>query len=651
MVAAKLKRVPQASGQFLRGPGHTELIERFISEKDPSALAALVDHFGGMVWGICRRLLPTDQDAEDAFQAVFLVLLKKGATIRNREAVGSWLYGVAYRTAMKARRDLGHRKKHESKATPPASAPSPTGVASCRELQRVLDEEVDRLPSKLKAPFVLCCIEGLSKSEAAQELRWKDGTVSGRLARARKLLQQRLTRRGITLSAALTVLALTKETAAAAVPPLLVQSTIAGLTASAGTGTAAGLSPTAVSLADGVVRALAVAKLKVMTTAVLTLSLALGGAAAATSQFGQVLHPGPASPPPAKEKPSQSMVQAPRVRVAGGRPARPPAPVVELKEFYQDLRGSKPPQPPLELFGSKASQVTREEERGLHVKVVANAEQTQRIGLNLPARFRGDFEITAAYEIVTAEIGDKGHGVGVTVIVDLDAPDKDVLELLRVSRINEGQVYGVTRVTLQEDGKDKYHHEWYPTQSKAGHLRLTRRGSELVYSAREGGSDTFQELSRLKCGTYDIRGILFVAYLGYAQNSVDVYLKDLRVGPPDAGHVAAADPGEPKVETAAAPTRNRFFLILFGLLFFLITAIAVLVLYVSRRKRREEDEQPADVVPDTPPPATVFPCNQCGTRLRIPNTSAGKSVKCPRCGCKLDIPKPGGTDIKAERRL
>src|SRR5690348_11198268 len=103
MVAINVNRAAQGSAGFVRRPRHAELMDRFVRHKDPAALAALVDSFGGMVWGICRRLLPTDQDAEDAFQAVFLVLLKKGATIRNKEAVGSWLYGVAYRTAMKSR--------------------------------------------------------------------------------------------------------------------------------------------------------------------------------------------------------------------------------------------------------------------------------------------------------------------------------------------------------------------------------------------------------------------------------------------------------------------------------------------------------------------------------------------------------------------
>ena len=554
MVAANIKRVPQANAEFVRGPRHTRLLERFVSEKDPAALAALVEHFGGMVWGICRRLLPTDEDAEDAFQAVFLVMMKKAATIRNKEAVGSWLYGVAYRTAMRARRELAHRKRIESKATPPVPAPSPTGVASCRELQRVLDEEVNRLPPKLKAPFVLCCIEGMSKSEAAQELRWKEGTVSGRLAYARKLLQQRLTRRGITLSAVLTVLALTRETVAAAVPPLLVQATITGLSVSGAGQTAGVLSPAALSLAEGVVRALTVAKVKAI-AAVLTISLALGGAAGAVNQLGQA----------------------------------PQAPAA-FTEFYQNFRDSKPPELPLTLFGVKAAQVTHPAQRGLHIQVDPNPEQIIRVGVNLPARFHGDFEITAGYEIVRADVPEHGHGVGMSLLAELDSPINEVLELLRLARVNEDQVYGCARIS-GAPGDQKFHHHWFPTRSKAGHLRMTRRGAELTYSAREGGVETFEELFHLTCGTEDLQRIRFAAFLGHAPNSVDVYLKDLRVTAPGSGHPAVVDPGEPRAEAAVSPTRHRFSLIIFGLLFLFVLAAAGFWMLYSRRRKRGEGEK------------------------------------------------------------
>jgi hypothetical protein len=471
------------------------------------------------------------------------------------------LYGVACRTALTARRDLARRKKIDSKASPPLPPPSPMGVASCRELQRVLDEEVNRLPLKLKAPFVLCCIEGMSKSEAAQELCWKEGTVSGRLAYARKLLQRRLTRRGITLSAVLTVLALTRETVAAAVPPLLVETTITGLSVSGGCQTAGVLSPAAVSLAEDVVRALTVAKVKCI-AAILTISLALGGVAGAINQPGQ----------------------APQMPAA-------------FTEFYQNFRDSKPAELPLTLFGVKAAQVTHAEQRGLHIRIDANPEQVIRIGLNLPQRFPGDFEITAGYEIVRADVPEQGHGVGISLLAELDSPINEQLEILRLARVHEEQMYGCARIFGQA-GNQKYHHHWFPTRSKAGHLRMARRGAELTYSAREGGAETFEELFRGTCGTEDIRRIRFAAFLGHAPNSVDVFLKDLRVAAPGSGHPAVPDPGEPKAEAPASPSRNRFSLIVFGLLLLLVlTAAGFWALYMVRRKRGEgkKNQPPAAV--------------------------------------------------------
>jgi len=252
-------RFQALKGDDKRDVSDRQLLEQFVARRDETAFAGLVERHGKTVWGVCRRMLHQEQDAEDAFQAVFLTLAHSAASIRQREAVGGWLYGVACRIAMKARRKSVRRKDYEQEAGGPAPEQPPWSEASCRELQRILDEEVLRLAEKYRLPFVLCCLEAMSKAEAARELGWKEGTVASRLAQARKLLQSRLARRGISLSAVLTAMALVQQTAAAA-PAVLIQGALAPLTGQ--TAAAATLSPSVVALAKGAAPTLAAVKLK-----------------------------------------------------------------------------------------------------------------------------------------------------------------------------------------------------------------------------------------------------------------------------------------------------------------------------------------------------------------------------------------------------
>jgi RNA polymerase sigma factor (sigma-70 family) len=260
-----------------------QLLGRFIEHRDEAAVAALVRRHGPMVWGVCRRLLHNHHDAEDAFQASFLVLIRKPASVKPREMVGNWLYGVAHQTALKARATTTRRRAKERQVTavPDAQAAEPdTG----RELQAVLDQELSWLPDKYRVAIVVCDLEGKTRKEAARQLGLPEGTLAGRLRRGRAILAKRLVRHGLAVSAATLAGILTQEAASASLPSALMTSTIKVVTmAAAGKAASAGaMSATVAALTERVIKAMLVNKLVKMTAVVLVLTgLGLGVAGTA----------------------------------------------------------------------------------------------------------------------------------------------------------------------------------------------------------------------------------------------------------------------------------------------------------------------------------------------------------------------------------
>jgi RNA polymerase sigma factor (sigma-70 family) len=193
-----------------------QLLEGYVRRRDEAAFAALVRHLGPMVWGVCRRTLG-DHDAEDAFQATFLVLVRKAASIVPRERVGNWLYGVARQTALKARALARRRAVRERQGAEMREAEA--APHDCwQDLQPLLDQELSRLPERYRAPVVLCDLEGRTYKEVARQLGCPEGTVASRLARARALLAGRLARRGVSLSVGALAAVLARQ-AGACVPP------------------------------------------------------------------------------------------------------------------------------------------------------------------------------------------------------------------------------------------------------------------------------------------------------------------------------------------------------------------------------------------------------------------------------------------------
>ena len=258
-----------------------ELLEQFVSGSEGSSEAgftALVERHGPMVLGVCRRVLGDRHAAEDAFQATFLVLVRKALALSRREQLASWLHGVAWRVSVDARARAARRHANEQRRGMMTPAENMDQITHT-ELRSILDEELARLPERYRVALVLCELEGLSRRGAARRLGVSEGTLSSRLARAKTRLRERLTRRGMTLSAAALGLALGHESQAVTVSPWLLDSTIRVATL-VGTGSSlAGVASTSVTtLTEGVLKAMLLSKLKFAFLGLVTLALVTTGA-------------------------------------------------------------------------------------------------------------------------------------------------------------------------------------------------------------------------------------------------------------------------------------------------------------------------------------------------------------------------------------
>lgn len=256
--------------------GDGELLQRFREQRDEAAFATLVQRHGPMVLGIARRALGTSDLTDDVFQATFLVLARRGKHLETWPSVAGWLVQVARRTALQARAKSIRRIRHEQQVaamTSTVTKSDSTQTADQIELAEMVDAELARLPSKYRTPLVLCQLQGQSREEAAKQLGWPVGSVSGRLARGKKLLQQRLMRKGLAPSLAAGAFAI--PSTQAQVPGLLIQATT--LLASSMVHRASTVSAgTAVTLAQGVMTLMLMTKLKYAGAAILLITLCVG---------------------------------------------------------------------------------------------------------------------------------------------------------------------------------------------------------------------------------------------------------------------------------------------------------------------------------------------------------------------------------------
>lgn len=317
------------------------LLQRFVGQQDEGAFALLLNRYGPMVLGVCRRALGNTADAEDAFQATFLVLIRKAGSLRDAERVGNWLYGVACRIARRARIQAARRGPQVAEVPDMATEPEPV---EGQELRPLLDEELQRLPRKYRVPLVLCYLEGKTNEAAAQQLHWPAGTVKTRLARGRDLLRDRLARRGLALSATALAAALAPEAVTAAVPPALADATLkaAGLYTA---GSAAGaVSASVLTLTEGAVREALRAKVQAILAIMLACGLFAGGAgwAAYASLGGEaavvaepIVEPEP--PPPAPVLEDGGLAVSVEQRVHEWQPNSPERRLDEIS-WASDLR-------------------------------------------------------------------------------------------------------------------------------------------------------------------------------------------------------------------------------------------------------------------------------------------------------------------------
>ena len=273
-----------------------ELLEQFAVHQNEAAFTALLRRHGPMVWGVCQRLVPHRQDAEDCFQATFLVLCRKAGSIGRADQLANWLFGVARRAALNAQSQRARRARHESlcPTLPDVSGAAPT---PWDDTPSVLDEELARLPARYRQPLLLCGLEGMTHAQAGKSLGWPVGTVAGRLSRGREMLRSRLERRGVVAPGAALPALLVADSAPACVPPQLVSASVRSAVAMfmAGQSAPPDIPATVAALMRGVLNKMLVHRVLTQSVLAAVAALALGSAAETWQHRLRAESPAPAS--------------------------------------------------------------------------------------------------------------------------------------------------------------------------------------------------------------------------------------------------------------------------------------------------------------------------------------------------------------------
>jgi RNA polymerase sigma factor (sigma-70 family) len=406
--------------QFGGALSDRDLLGRFVGEGDADAFAALVRRHGSTVLGVCRRILGNAHDAEDAFQATFLVLARKARSVAKQDSLGSYLYGVAYRVALKSRAEAVRRRQRERQAAVKAAARG-NHDPTADDLRPILDEEVNRLPEKYRRPIVLCYFEGKTYQEAARLLGWPAGTAAVRLARARALLRSRLALRGLAPAVGALAALLAECTASAADVSLLAEATAGAAVRFAAGAAAAGISSRVIALTEGVVKAMLVRKIKTVAGVLLAVGLTCAGAGA-LRHFAAPAPAAAAEPPraaaatgdplPAAEEPPDAAPASPPRAIAppaadGARPAQTRIGLINITRVLKDSKKTQALQKDLRKQTQAVQErleALRTQARNLQAEHNANAtpvERREQLGRQLKeiARKMEDEEQAARKEV------------------------------------------------------------------------------------------------------------------------------------------------------------------------------------------------------------------------------------------------------------
>jgi serine/threonine protein kinase len=308
------------------------------------------------------------------------------------------------------------------------------------------------------------------------------------------------------------------------------------------------------------------------------------------------------------------------------------------KEFAIDFRGAKFPPSELKWTGGAEEATIEPEERGLRISVPANRNRKDPVGLVLKLAVKGNFEITAGYDIVRADQPKTGGGIGFELYLMTETASKDALAFTRIKRTDGTEVYQCGHMTTMA-GKRKYNMNDFSAAGSSGRVRLTRNGAEVVFSVADATGGDFQELWRVELGTEDLTMVRICAYTGHAFESVDVHLVDLKVRSesidpdPSASGPTAAEGGR------KGSGRSWLFTLLFGGLGVTLLLIAAAWVY-SRRQRREPADEGASASDTGRAPRVSFVCPACGKTIKARAGLAGKKARCPQCGDAVKVPAP-----------